>query len=279
MTAAAIPEERALRAPGEACIADQRQELDNQGFALIVAAVAGRLAAAGLSAGDVLAIMVPNRVELVTSMFAAWRLGAAVTPVNAALTTQEARYQIDDAGTAVVVADGASAEKLAGGGYHVIPVDEVTSPARLPVPPPANPAPESLALLIYTSGTTGRPKGVMLDHANISATAERIVDWFGMADDTRSLLVLPLFHVNGIMVSVVSPLLAGGSAGIAERVQAGPFSATVEQGQADLLLRRPHHLRDADVPAGRAARPAQPALRHLRGRADAAPADRRVRGA
>ena len=86
MTAAAIPEERALRAPGGACIADQRQELDNQSFALIVSAVAGRLAAAGLSAGDVLAIMVPNRVEFVTSMFAAWRLGAAVTPVNAALS-------------------------------------------------------------------------------------------------------------------------------------------------------------------------------------------------
>ena len=68
------------------------------------------MAAAGLGPGDVLAIMLPNRVELVTSMFAAWRLGAAVTPVNAALTMQEARYQIDDAGAAVVVADGASAE-------------------------------------------------------------------------------------------------------------------------------------------------------------------------
>ena len=89
MTAAAIPEERALRAPGGACIADQWQELDNQSFALIVSAVAGRLAAAGLSPGGVLAIMLPNRVEFVTSMFAAWRLGAAVTPVNAALTTQE----------------------------------------------------------------------------------------------------------------------------------------------------------------------------------------------
>jgi len=227
MTAAAIPEERALRAPGEACIADQRQELDNQSFALIVSAVAGRLAAAGLSAGDVLAIMVPNRVEFVTSMFAAWRLGAAVTPVNAALTTQEARYQIDDAGATVVVADSASAEKLAGGGYRIIPVADVTSPAGPRVPPPANPAPESLALLIYTSGTTGRPKGVMLDHANISATAERIAGWFEMADETRSLLVLPLFHVNGIMVSVVSPLLAGGSAFIAGRFDAATFWGTV----------------------------------------------------
>ena len=65
--------------------------------------------------------------------------------------------------------------------------------------------PGALALLIYTSGTTGRPKGVMLDHANVSATAEIIVGWFEMTPETRSLLVLPLFHVNGITVSVVSP--------------------------------------------------------------------------
>ena len=61
----------------------------------------------------------------------------------------------------------------------------------------------------------------MLDHANVSATAEVITGWFEMTADTRSLLVLPLFHVNGIMVSVVSPLLAGGSTFIAELVITG----------------------------------------------------------
>jgi acyl-CoA synthetase (AMP-forming)/AMP-acid ligase II len=48
----------------------------------------------------------------VTSMFAAWRLGAAVTPVNPALTAQQARYQIDDAAATLVVADDGSAVKL-----------------------------------------------------------------------------------------------------------------------------------------------------------------------
>src|ERR1700722_14862595 len=108
MTAAAITEERALRDPGGACIADERQELDNQGFAVTVSAVAGRLAAAGLGPGGGLALMLPNQGGGVPRTFAAWRLGAAVTPVNAALTTQEARYQIDDAGAAVVVADSLS---------------------------------------------------------------------------------------------------------------------------------------------------------------------------
>ena len=232
VTAATIPDERAQRDPGGACIADERHELDNAGFAERVTALAAVFDAAGLRPGGVLAIMLPNRVELITSMFAAWRLGAAVTPVNPALTAQEARYQIDDAGATLVVADEAAAAMLRDGPYRIIGLTEVTAP-----PPPPAPArhpalvtdPGALALLIYTSGTTGRPKGVMLDHANVSATAEIIVGWFEMTGDTRSLLVLPLFHVNGIMVSVVSPLLAGGSTFIAERFHAASFWATVEQ--------------------------------------------------
>jgi len=139
VTAAAIPEERALRDSPGACIADERQELDDTQFAQTVTAVAGVFVAAGLGFGDVLAIMLPNRVELVTSMFAAWRLGAAVTPVNPSLTVQEARYQIDDA-VALIVPGDASAQKL-GGGRPIIS-EEVTSP------PGTRPGTRKLGLVI-----------------------------------------------------------------------------------------------------------------------------------
>jgi acyl-CoA synthetase (AMP-forming)/AMP-acid ligase II len=79
-TVAALPDQRARRNPQGPCLADERQALDNAQFATAVAATAARLAEAGLGRGDVLALMMQNRVELVTSMFAAWRLGAAVTP-------------------------------------------------------------------------------------------------------------------------------------------------------------------------------------------------------
>src|SRR5207245_2653189 len=87
----------------------------------------------------------------------------------------------------------------------------------------------ALAQNIYTCCTTCRRMVVMLDHSNVSATAELITGWFEMTAETRSLLVLPLFHVNGIMVSVVSPLLADGSTFIAERFHAASFWATVEK--------------------------------------------------
>jgi long-chain acyl-CoA synthetase len=227
--AAEIPDERAQRDPGGPCIADERQELDNTAFAERVLAVAAVFAAAGLRCGDVLAIMLPNRVELITSMFAAWRLGAAVTPVNPALTAQEARYQIADAGATLIVADDTAAVMLRDGPGRVIGLGAVTDPASAAAPPALVTDQDTLALLIYTSGTTGRPKGVMLDHANIGATARIIIDWFEMTADTRSLLVLPLFHVNAIMVSVVSPLLAGGSTFVAERFHAASFWTMVEK--------------------------------------------------
>ena len=229
VTAAAIPDERALQNPQGACIADERRELDNAHFAQTVSAVAALFADAGLGPGGVLAIMLPNRVELITSMFAAWRLGAAVTPVNPALTAREARYQIEDAAATLVVADDAAVEKLRDGPERIIRIEEVTAPAAPAAPPPLKTDPRAVALLIYTSGTTGRPKGVMLDHANIDATAELIVNWLELDGDTRCLLVLPLFHVNGIMVSVVSPLLAGGSTFVAERFDAASFWATIER--------------------------------------------------
>src|ERR1700758_3118754 len=125
VTAAAIPGQRALRDPAGACIADERQVLDNAGFAGRVTAVAAVFAAAGLGRGGVLAVMLPNRVELVTSMFAAWRLGAAVTAVNPALTAQEARYQVADAGASLVVADRTSAAMLGDGPYRIVGLDKV----------------------------------------------------------------------------------------------------------------------------------------------------------
>ena len=49
--------------------------------------------------------MLPNRAEFVVAMFAAWRLGAAVTPISPTLVPAEAAYQIADAAAKVVIVD------------------------------------------------------------------------------------------------------------------------------------------------------------------------------
>src|SRR5207244_3736571 len=72
----------------------------------------------------------------------------------------------------------------------------------------------------------------MLDHANISAMTEMIVDSLDLSPRDRTLLVLPLFHVNGMMVSVLSPLAAGASMVIAPRFDAQTFWPQVEGAHA-----------------------------------------------
>src|SRR5207245_4837629 len=73
------------------------------------------------------------------------------------------------------------------------------------------------------SGTTARPKGVILTHRNVMAMARIWVDWLAASERDRCLLILPLFHVNAIMVSVVGPMLAGASIIIGPRFDAEAF--------------------------------------------------------
>ena len=56
-----------------------------------------------------------------------------------------------------------------------------------------------IGLFLHTSGTTSRPKGVPLSHANLTASLRNIVATYEFTPADRSLLVMPLFHVHGLM--------------------------------------------------------------------------------
>ncbi|MCG3751037.1 class I adenylate-forming enzyme family protein [Amycolatopsis sp. Poz14] len=220
MHLAALPEERARRNPNRPCLADEHGELGNAGFAVRVRSAAAALRARGVGAGDVVAVLLPNRVEFAVVLFAAWRLGAAVTPVNPELTDGEASFQIADARAKVVV--GHSDSDLV-----TMRVEELATAA--PDEGPVADDDHAVALLIYTSGTTGQPKGVVLDHRNVRVMTEMIVDALELGPADHSLLILPLFHVNGIVVSVLAPLLAGGRSTITARFRADDFFDTIER--------------------------------------------------
>ena len=206
-------------------VADARARLDTTAFRAAVAATAARFAAAGIGRGDVVATVLTNRVELVVALYAAWDLGAVLTPVNPALTPDEIAYQLTDGGVRLAVVEAATAGKVTVDSIDAATLLEPGDPSRLR----GAAAPDDLALLIYTSGTTGRPKGVMLDHANIEAMTGMLLAQDIFRADDKALLILPLFHVNAIMASVVVPLSVGGSTYIAERFDAQSFWPLVEQ--------------------------------------------------
>ncbi|WP_257543099.1 class I adenylate-forming enzyme family protein [Sphingopyxis sp. DBS4] len=197
---------------GGTLIRDEHRALSSDEFAAEVAGLAFMFVQQGIGRGDVVATMLPNRLDIVVAMFAAWRLGAAFMPINPDLTRNEALYQIEDSGSRLVLVDARAANHIAGTKAALLSVDACLVPSGAVLPDPGVAAHET-ALLIYTSGTTGRPKGVMLSHGNIDAMTRSIHAALAMRDEL-SLLVLPLFHVNALLVSILAPLAAGGRAHI-----------------------------------------------------------------
>jgi acyl-CoA synthetase (AMP-forming)/AMP-acid ligase II len=227
MNFASLPDRRASLDPDGAAVSDGRQALTNVELLRRVQAATRHLQDLGIGPGDVVALKLTNRVEFVLLLFAAWRLGATITPVNPSMTDIEVARQLKDSRARLLVSE--DGEAAVADGTAVLAVGELRDDAAAEPDEAPLPDPSALALLIYTSGTTGVPKGVMLDHANIDAMADmgRRALEVGPAD--RCLLILPLFHVNGIVVSTLVPLLAGASVTIADRFNPQTFFDVVER--------------------------------------------------
>ena len=86
---------------------------------------------------------------------------------------------------------------------------------------PPLPTPQDCALLLYTSGSTGLPKGALLSHRAVTSGGRNVVEGHQLQSQDRALCVLPVYHINGAMVTVSAPLYSGSSVVMPKR-----FSAT-----------------------------------------------------
>jgi long-chain acyl-CoA synthetase len=109
MNCASLPDRRADLDPNGLAVSDGTRSLTNAGLLERVRAARRHLDELGVGAGDVVALKLRNRVEFVVLLFACWRLGATVTPVNPSLTDAEVTRQLRASGARLlVVEDGAS---------------------------------------------------------------------------------------------------------------------------------------------------------------------------
>jgi long-chain acyl-CoA synthetase len=84
-------------------------------------------------------------------------------------------------------------------------------------------------MLMYTSGTTGKPKGVLLSHGNMLHAGRTVSAAHALTPDDRVLSSLPLYHINGQCIGVVSPLVSGGSIVLPHRFSVSRWWPLVEQ--------------------------------------------------
>jgi acyl-CoA synthetase (AMP-forming)/AMP-acid ligase II len=192
--------------------------IDHELLWLTVEVLAGRLRQAGLGPGDRIAIVLPNGPAMAVVLLAVMAVGCAA-PLNPKYREDEFRFYLDDLGAAALVTfDGAAPEAHAAApdGIVRVAVHGDGLAADVVAPPAAElragrPGADDHALVLHTSGTTSRPKIVPLRQRNLVRSACNIAASLQLTPDDRSLTVMPLFHIHGIMAGLLAPLAAGGS--------------------------------------------------------------------
>src|SRR6516225_108329 len=215
--------ERAAREPGTVIMRRRDpgaggggwQDVTARQFAHDVMALAKGLVAAGIAAGDRVALMSRTRYEWTVADYAIWSAGAATVPIYETSSAEQVEWNLANSGARALIAETpahlqTAAEPLAAV-PHVTRAWQIDSPAA-PAGPgedsaglavPGRPVPvqplaelaaagagvsddevhqrrqsrhaADLATIIYTSGTTGRPKGCALTHANLLADVRNII--------------------------------------------------------------------------------------------------------
>jgi oxalate---CoA ligase len=190
-----------------------------------VADVVRALNAQGVGANDRVAIVLDNGPEMAAAFLG---IGSAATaaPLNPSYRAEEFEFYLTDLNAKLlVVAQGkdspaiAVAEKLGVPIARLVPTPEKGagsfgldfSGANARDAATARAAtPDDFALVLHTSGTTSRPKIVPLAHKNIAASASNIRRTLSLTADDRGLVIMPLFHIHGLIAALSAPLSAGG---------------------------------------------------------------------
>jgi acyl-CoA synthetase (AMP-forming)/AMP-acid ligase II len=186
----------------------------------------------GVQPGDTVSLVMPNGLMTLRLLLGAMYGGRCVNPVNLLSQPEQMRYVLDHSGCKLVFVAPeweARVRQIVSGLQR--PVDVLVVDPDAQHPPGDNGAHEDggatdaamPALLMYTSGTTGLPKGVMLTQGNLSANARAISEEHALTAGDRVLGVLPLYHINAFVVTMLAPLWHGGSIAVAPKFSAARF--------------------------------------------------------
>ena len=188
--------------------------------------VANGLLAAGVHQGEKVALLLANCPEFLYAFFACARVGAVVVPVNPQLKAEEVQYILNNCEAGVLLAAPQFASLIGAIASHCPALrttwytgvqndgsrrvfDEFWQQPS--TAPETRIAPTDALSIIYTSGTTGQPKGVLLSHTNYDYDSDTFAEACQATELDRLLCILPLFHVNAQVASMLCSLRCGAS--------------------------------------------------------------------
>jgi long-chain acyl-CoA synthetase len=223
--AAEQPQAVMLRRPGPAGLSGEWTDVTAEQFRDQVVAIAKGLIAAGIQAGDRVALMSHSRYEWTLIDYAIWSAGAVTVPVYETSSAEQAEWILSDSGARACFVETAAFAQLIGefrdrvpGLEHLWVIEGASASVDSLIESGAEVGKEAigerasavsasdLASIIYTSGTTGRPKGCELTHENLLSDVRNAVagplSFVTGTENPGTLLFLPLAHVFARIIQV-----------------------------------------------------------------------------
>jgi acyl-CoA synthetase (AMP-forming)/AMP-acid ligase II len=191
----------------------------------LVAETVDALAGRGTAANDRVAIVLDNGPEMAAA-FLSIGSGATAAPLNPGYRADEFEFYLTDLRATLLVVGKdkdspcvAVAEKLGipiarlvahpDRGAGTFALEFAGSPKAVNRQPSATEAAHTV-LVLHTSGTTSRPKIVPLSNANVCASAHNVAASLQLTESDRGLVIMPLFHIHGLIAALLAPLAVGG---------------------------------------------------------------------
>lgn len=201
--------------------------------------VARGLLARGLARGERVGVMAGNSARYLVALLGIMRAGLAAVPVNPKLPAATVEHVHRDAQIRLTLTDAATLPAL--GGRATLRLDDDDEWAAL-LDPGAFESPamraDEFALILYTSGSTGRPKGVPLTHGGYTWAADFLVASGPPMAGKRVLVAAPLFHMNGLFMSLLTSR-AGGSVVLLQRFTAAQYLQAAARHRCQVLTSVP----------------------------------------
>ena len=212
---------RELAESDRRAVLDDRGETTHRALARRAAGVAHVLLdGAPTLDGARVAILARPGGEWVASFFGVVLAGGVAVPLSPLHPEPEIRWFCADSGLAHALVDREHAPRIGWlGDVRVLDADAIAEADAIANASRA----DDVALLLYTSGTTGKPKGARITHANVFVQASLLHDAWRVTEHDRLLHALPLHHLHGLGISLMTTLLAGASAKMLPRFEPARF--------------------------------------------------------
>ncbi len=181
--------------------------------------IAASLTAKNVAKGESIAIMMPNGRDGVLAFFGAVYGGFRAAIINLAAGDDAIAYALQHSEARFAFVGEQQNEQFNRTSIGIEPLD-VSVKCDTPL---FDLNPQDMALLMYTSGTTGKPKGVLHNHSSLLAGGWTSALAHELTSKDRGYCVLPICHINGLCVTVMSTLITGGSLAMAPKFSASSF--------------------------------------------------------